>query len=143
MSIRPEPGHWYERRDGKVVKYTGPSTYDLASLYPHLVGIQSYTKDGFFFGPGMPDGKDITKDLGTTDPRLKKPRKKPAKKVRKVRMWFMQIGTEGKMCNNLSRDGLRTVRRILRADMDSHYVFGPIFSQIIEVPVNLPKKKKS
>jgi len=79
-------------------------------------------------------------DLGTTFPRLQKPRKKATRKTRKVRMWFMRVGTEGKICNNLSRDGLRTMRRILMdADTDGHYVFGPIFSQIIEVP--LQKKK--
>ena len=66
----------------------------------------------------------------------------PAKKFRKVRMWFMEVGIGGKICNDLSRDGLRTLRRILLEDADTYYVFGPIFSQIIEVPITKKKKAK-
>ena len=138
MTIQPQPGHWYERRDGEVVEYQCPNFGSRRDKYPHFVGCKAYTADGCYLDtPDGPHQLDLVKDLGTTDPR-----KAPAKKVRKVRMWFMEVGNQGKICNNLSRDGLRTVRRILLADTDSHYVFGPIFSQIIEVPVTKKKKAK-
>jgi len=137
MPITPKPGHWYETRRGDVVAYTRPSFYVTAISYPHIVGGLSYTADGHLISAEDPAHEDLVKDLGTTDPRqVQKPRKKATRKTRKVRMWFMQVGTEGKICNNLSRDGLCTMRRILMdADTDGHYVFGPIFSQVIDVPV--------
>ena len=136
MPITPKPGHWYKRRDGEIVQYEGPNNSSGRTTFPHRVGSNTYTDTGRLFVRGDPHTCDLVKDHGTTDPRKpKKPRKAPAKKTRKVRMWFMQVGNEGKICNNLSRDGLRTVRRILLADTDSHYVFGPIFSHVIDVPV--------
>ena len=129
MPITPKPGHWYETRRGDVVAYTRPSFYVTAISYPHIVGGLSYTADGHLISAEDPAHEDLVKDLGTTDPRK-------TKKACRVRMWFMRVGTEGKICNNLSRDGLRTMRGILMAaDTDGHYVFGPIFSQVIDVPV--------
>jgi len=132
MPIQPKPGHYYETRTGEVVAYMGPSTSDLSGLYPHLVGQLTYTEDGFFLGPAAPDDNDLAKDLGTTDPRkLKKPRKAPAKKFRKVRMHFFRDG-DGELCASQ----WKTTAGFLH-----NASWGRSFSQIVSEPV--PQKKKA
>jgi len=141
MPIQPKPGHYYETRTGEVVAYMGPSTSDLSGLYPHLVGQLTYTEDGFFLGPAAPDDNDLAKDLGTTDPRKpKRPRKAPAKKTRKVRVWFVEIAQRGRdeprLHTRSTKDGAEGTRA---SSIAYGLVCGPIFSRVIEVP--LQKKK--
>ena len=71
MTIQPQPGHWYERRDGEVVEYTCPNLPSHINVYQHIVG--------YLATSGSPHKLDLDKDLGATDPRKpKKPRKAPA-----------------------------------------------------------------
>jgi len=76
MTVTPKPGHWYETRCGDVVAYTGPNRRSGNVRYPHTVGGMSYTPDGrYMANPSAPSSthvNDLTKDLGTSDPRLKK-----------------------------------------------------------------------
>lgn len=90
-----------------------------------------------------PHSWDLVKDLGTTDPRLKKPRKAPAK-VRKVRMWFVEIdmrdGAAPWFYNRPTKDSAEGLRE---STIAHGIACGPAFSQMIEVPVKLPKKTKA
>ena len=136
MPIQPKPGHWYETRRGEVVAYTGPNSAAYKDNYPHLVGGRSYTSEGLFVSRLYPcNANDLVKDLGTTFPRpVKKPRKAPAKKFRKLRMWFY-YDSDGDLC------GLFRGRVFVQCG--NHERYGPIFSQIINVPIPSPKKPKA
>ena len=140
MPIQPKAGHWYETRGGEIAKYDGPTPGSGWKAFPHIVGGLYYTDAGRYHARDETDLRDLLKDLGTTDPRKpKKPRKAPAK-VRKVRMWLVGAfpGDDGdwfyvratKKCAGELREGMVT------AGIDC----GPIFSQVIEVPVPVKKK---
>ena len=126
MPITPKPGHWYETRIGDIVAYVGRNPHSSAITRPHMVGFLSYTDDGCFVSLDSPEPEDLFKDLGTTDPRKpKKPRKAPAKKTRKVRMYFY-------------RDSDASVQATQWQDAAERYhnaQYGRRFSRIIEVPV--------
>lgn len=124
MTITPQPGHWYERRDGQIV------TYESEAPNGRLVlgGIR-YAVQGRLFRD-IPTRYDLVKDLGTTDPCPKKRRKKPVKKTRKVRMYFY-------------RDGDASVHAIQWKDAAERYhnaQYGRIFSRIINIPILVKKK---
>ena len=133
MPIKIKSGHWYETRNMDVVKYERKNDSPTAAIYPHLVGGKTYTDTGRHYADGYPDDFDIVKDHGTTDPR---PRKAPTKKVRKVRMWFLEYNSpaHGKVLYSYNIKCTAIAERDARGPR-----CGPIFSQIIEVP--LQKKK--
>ena len=131
MPITPKPGHRYERRDGEIVPYDRPNTYGAIKHFPHIVGGFTYAKDGSFYGSGVTFSLDLVKDLGPTDPRLKKPRKKAAKKTRKVRMYFYRDG-DGQLCAS---------QWAATAGWRHNASWGRYFSQIVSEPV--PQKKKA
>ncbi len=72
-------------------------------------------------------------------PLVKKPRKAPAEKTRKVRMWFVEIdprdGTEPWFYNRPTQDGAGGLRD---ATIASGLTCGPVFSQVINVPKEAP-----
>ena len=131
MPIKPRPNHWYERQDGEVVQYDGPNGRPGGTRFPHRVGGHSYTDRGRYMAGRNPTSWDLVKDLGTTDPRLKKPRKAPAKKFRKVRMHFFRDG-DGELCASQ----WKTTAGFLH-----NASWGRSFSQIVSEPV--PQKKKA
>ena len=139
MSIKPKPGHWYVRRCLDVVPYgcSMPSRI----MYPHSVGGKTVTDEGFVIDKNNPHGCDLIKDLGTTDPRLtKKPRKKATKKVR---IWFAEwrnCDTGKKYLDaHYRKSDLIHVIGLFDDGIDISY--GPIFSQIISVPIHSNKTK--
>lgn len=144
MSVKPKPGHWYERKNGMIVKYERAS--NVSCLFPHIVGGASYTKDGLFYGDHDPSRMDLIKDLGTTEPRGIK---KPVKETRAVRIWIVEATMSGRPWRYYSntRNGARSTRRFLisrNGDISDKLICGPVFSQIINVPIYpKPKKDKS
>jgi len=133
MTVTPKRGHWYETRRGDVVAYTGSNFYSLAITHPHMVGFLPYTAEGYAFASSLPHKNDLVKDLGTSDPRPKKPARKPAekpakvqpKKFRKVRMYFYRHGH-----NNVSATDMPGVAAVMHRPGAS-----PIFDLVIDVPV--------
>jgi len=131
MPIKPQPGHWYLTRRGEVVAYSGPNSGGFAKTYPHMVSHRPYTDDGRYVHiPRTCHDNDLVEDLGTTFPRLQKPRKAPAKKVRKVRMHFYR-DSDGELCATQWKD---------TAERHHHASWGRSFSQIVSEP--MPKRKK-
>ena len=132
MPITPRRGHWYERVDAKIVAYEHRNHSGLCDTYPHTVGGLDYSKDGRYIIDAN-TSLDLEKDLGTSDPRLKKPARKPAekpakvqpKKFRKVRMYFYRHGR-----NNVSATDMPGVAATLHRPGAS-----PIFDLVIDVPV--------
>ena len=138
MPIILKRRHWYKRKDGNIVQYDCPTPGRGPKYFPHRVGGLAYTNEGRYQGGNNPHRLDLVKDLGTTDPRLKKTRKAPAKKFRKVRMWCFE------------RDSFISGKSIYAYDMKCTAIgqrnametrCGPIFSQMINVPIPSPKKK--
>jgi len=130
MPIKVKLGHYYERRDKGIA---GPAErrkpWGLNEPYVWRLGMGTYTVRGELRKDGSESKFDLMKDLGTTDPRKpKKPRKAPAK-VRKVKMYFYR-DNDGDLCGSESR---------FVAEGWNHSEHGPVFVQIIEVP--LQKKK--
>ena len=137
MSDQIKIGHFYRRHDGEIV---GPATTDKCREYEIEVGGHYYNGKHNGFRRGHYALRwTLLEDLGPVDPRLKKPRKAPAKKVRKVRMWCFE------------RDSFISGKSIYAYDMKCTAIgqrnametrCGPIFSQIINVPTPSPKKPK-
>jgi len=135
MPIKPKPGHWYLTRRGEAVAYSGPNSGGFANTYPHMVSHRPYTDDGRYVNiPRTCHDNDVMVDIDTAFPRLQKPRKAPAKKFRKLRMWFY-YDSDGDLC------GLFRGRVFVQCR--NHERYGPIFSQIINVPIPSPKKPKA
>ena len=131
MPIILKRRHWYKRKDGNIVQYDCPTPGRGPKYFPHRVGGLAYTNEGRYQGGNNPHRLDLVKDLGTTDPRLKKPRKKPAKKVRKVRMHFYR-DSDGELCATQWKD---------TAERHHHASWGRSFSQIVSEPIASPQKK--
>ena len=137
MSGQIIPGHFYRRHDGEIV---GPATMDKCREYEIQVGGHYYNGKHNGFRRGHYALRwTLLEDLGTTDPRLpKKPRKAPAKKVRKVRMYFFERHSAATGKSVYGYD-MKRVAIGQRNAMETSC--GPIFSQIINVPIPSPKKK--
>ena len=142
MSIKPKPGHWYRRRCLDIVPYGCHIPYGF--MYPHSVGGETVTDQGFAIDKHNPHGCDLIEDLGTTDPRLtKKPRNKTTKKVRKVRMWFVErrYYDSGKIYIDAYSTKSDLIHLIREFGDDVEVSYGPIFSQFIDVPIHSNKTK--
>ena len=142
MSDQIIPGHFYRRHDGEIV---GPATTDKCREYEIEVGGHYYNGKHNGFRRGHYALRwTLLEDLGTVDPRLaKKPRKAPAKKFRKVRMWFVEVvpraGDVPWFYVRCAKEGGEGTRQ---SSIAHGLVCGPLFSQIINVPIPSPKKPK-
>jgi len=131
MPIILKRRHWYKRKDGNIVQYDCPTPGRGPKYFPHRVGGLAYTNEGRYQGGNNPHRLDLVKDLGTTDPRLKKPRKKPAKKCRKVRVYFYRDG-DGELCATQWKS---------TAERRHNASWGRSFNQIVSEPIASPQKK--
>jgi len=131
MSDQIKIGHFYRRHDGEIV---GPATTDKCREYEIEVGGHYYNGKHNGFRRGHYALRwTLLEDLGTTDPRKpKKTRKAPAKKVRKVRVYFYRDG-DGELCASQWKD---------TAERRHNASWGRSFSQIVNEPIPLPKKTK-
>jgi len=126
MPIKLQPGHWYERKDGEIVKYDRPNGRIGRTHFPHIVGGHSYTDRGRYMAGRDPCSWDLMKDLGTTGPRHPKKR---VKKSRKVKMYFYR------------NTGHWEVSEDKEFAKRHHYPeHGRVFPQIINFPIQKPKK---
>ena len=70
-------GQLVERRNGDIVNYIGRNK-EQNTLYPHTVGILSYTDDGYHYASRVEDENDVVRILPLDKPEPPKPDTHPS-----------------------------------------------------------------
>jgi len=89
MTVQPQRGHYYERRDKRIVGPAMRRKAVIASENPYVwrIGTQLYNVRGEYSAAYKYESHfDLMKDLGTTDPRPEKPPRKPTRPTLQKRL---------------------------------------------------------